>query len=317
MSKLKKNTNKKCMVCNNDTFIDLFQGHDRMFNIPGKFLLKKCKKCSLIFIDPQPSMEVLSKHYPAKNYYSYSINKDNLFEKIRTYLVKNYYNPNIIIKCFTKIISNVPALPSYKINSKILDVGCGAGDTLVLLKEMGWKTYGLEIDKQAVSIAKKRGLTVRLGTYKELSAFPNNYFDTVRLYHVIEHLDNPLLCLKLIRNKLKKDGEVILGTPNYLSLASKIFGKYWYHLDTPRHIFVFSPKNLQMLVKKAGFKKTKIEFCSTGGILGSLQYVVSSLRGKKINLLNKLWLFFLFYPLDWLLDLTKRGDVFVLRATDK
>jgi|SRR3989338_953182 len=309
--------NRKCIICGSSDFISLYLTHDRMFDISGEYRVKKCKKCLLLFIDPQPTAAALNQHYPSKKYYSYTVSqKRNVFGVLRSYLVKNYYKPNLIASIFSKLVKNVPAMPSYKKNGKILDIGCGTGDTLILLQELGWEAYGIEIDNNAVKTARKRGLTrVQLGTHKDIFKFPDNYFDSIRLYHVIEHLDDPLTCLELIHKKLKRDGELILGTPNYSSLTSKIFGKYWYNLDIPRHEFVFSPRNLQELVKKSGFKIGETEFCSAGGVIGSMQYIIDALHITKIKLQNKFWIFLFFYPIEWFLDKIKIGDIFILRAS--
>ena len=107
----------------------------------------------------------------------------------------------------------------------------------------------------------KRGLTnIKLGGYEKIEDFPDNYFDCIRLYHVIEHLPNPHHCLQLIYKKLKRGGEIVLGTPNAKSMVSKIFGIHWYNLDVPRHLFVFSPDTLSRLVDKAGFSQISVSF---------------------------------------------------------
>lgn len=309
--------NRKCIICGSSDFVNLYLTHDRMFDILGEFRVKKCTRCMLLLIDPQPAVDALSQHYPSKNYYSYSVSqKRNVFGVLRSYFVKNYYNPNLITSIFTSLVKNVPALPSYRKNGKILDVGCGTGDTLVLLRDLGWEAYGIEIDKNAIKAAKKRGLSnVKFGTYRDISTYPDNYFDVIRLYHVLEHLDDPITCLKLIHKKLKGDGELILGTPNYSSATSKLFGKYWYNLDVPRHLFVFSPRNLQELVRKSGFKISEIEFCSAGGIIKSMQYIIDALHIAKFQIQNKLWIFFFFYPIEWFLDKIRTGDIFILRAS--
>lgn len=307
---------KRCLLCGRSNFKFLYLSKDRMFNLPGDFNVKKCSSCSLLFLDPQPSVELLKKHYPSKNYYSYSkSSKKGFFEILREYLVVHYYSPNALSLFMSTFIQNVPAMPSHVINGKILDIGCGAGDTLVLFKKLGWDTYGIDIDPQAIQNARSRGLSnVSLGTYKDISKYPDNYFDAIRLYHVIEHIDNPSLCLKLIRQKLKKDGELIIGTPNSSSIISNIFRSYWYNLDSPRHLFLFSPQTLGKLLKKNGFSVNKIEFCSAGGIAGSLQYTINGFFNKRIDFVHKIYIVLLFYSLEWFLNKLRTGDVFVVRA---
>jgi ubiquinone/menaquinone biosynthesis C-methylase UbiE len=206
-------------------------------------------------------------------------------------------------------------MPSYVKGGKILDVGCGTGDTLVLLKKLEWDTYGIDMDKNAISIGVKRRLrNLKLGTYKDLAKYPDNYFDAIRLYHVIEHLGDPGLCLRLIRKKLKRKGELIMGTPNMESIVSKLFKSHWYNLDSPRHFFLFSPGTLGQLVEKEGFRIKKIEFCSAGGIAGSLQYYIGDMLDKKIDLIHTFVIVLLFYPVEWILDKLHVGDIFTLKA---
>lgn len=306
---------KSCILCGSSKFEFMFFSKDRMFNLPEKFAVKKCIQCSLVFLDPQPSQKLLKKHYPSQKYYSYNKSKErNLFKVMRDYLIGHYYSPNIFSSFISTFIQNIPAIPSYVKNGKILDIGCGDGDTLALLKKLGWETYGLDIDSRAVEIANKKRLNVKSGTFRVLSTYPDNYFDAIRLYHVIEHIDDPSLCLSLIRKKLKKEGELLIGTPNINSPLASIFGSYWYNLDIPRHLFLFSSQTLGKLLNKNNFVIKKIEFCSAGGIPGSLQYVVRNLLNRKIDLI-KIPIVLLFYPLEWLLNKLGVGDVFVVRAS--
>ncbi len=256
-------------------------------------------------------------YYPPKKYYAYdSKGNGSFFAKLRTYLVRASNHPTPVSKILAMLLPNVPALPHLITDGKILDVGCGVGDTLMLLKEFGWETFGMDIDEAAVGVAKKRGVDhVRVGFYQDISSYPDNYFDAVRLYHVIEHLDDPMRCLRLIKKKLKKGGQLIIGTPNVESFLAHIFGTYWYNLDAPRHLVLFSPLTLQQAVVRSGFSVSHVEFCSAGGLLGSIQYILREKFGIRSNLIHTQWLVLLFYPFEWLIDRMNKGDVFVLRAT--
>ncbi len=310
-----KKTNS-CILCGSSESIPLYLGSERMFGFGGNFFVKKCSKCSLMFLDPQLSRSQLKKYYPSKEYYIYNRSaKKGPIEIVRDYLVAHYYSPNFLSFLISAFIKNVPAMPSYVKNGKILDLGCGTGDTLVLLKKLGWDVYGIDMNENAIATGKKRGLNnLKLGEYEAIDEYPDNYFDAIRLYHVIEHLNDPKLCLNLIRKKLKKGGELVMGTPNIESLVSKIFKSYWYNLDTPRHLFIFSPLTLRKLTEKNGFSVKKIEFCSAGGIIGSIQYLINGLFNKRIDLIHRFSLIILFYPLEWILDKFQTGDVFTIRA---
>lgn len=310
---------KYCPLCGSSEAIPFLSVKERMLGIGGIFFLKECSRCSLVFLDPQLSESHLKKYYPSKSYYIYNrSSKKGQIELIREYLIKHYYSPNLLSSIITTFVKNVPAMPSYCRNGKILDLGCGTGDTLVLLKEMGWDVYGMDIDEKAILTGRKRGLkNLKLGTYRDLDKYPDNYFDAIRLYHVIEHLDDPKLCLSLLWKKLKKGGELIMGTPNRDSLVSKVFKSYWYNLDPPRHLFIFSPRTLRRLVEKNNFSVEKIEFCSAGGIVGSMQYLINDMFNKKIDIIHKFPVIVLFYPLEWLIDKFRLGDVFTMRVLKK
>ncbi len=287
-----------------------------MFELPGTFSVVQCRKCSVVFLFPMLSQAQVSPYYPPKKYYAYgTTGKDSFFSKLRTYLIQHCYHPTILSKILTLMIPNVPAIPKLIKDGKILDVGCGTGETLLLLKDLGWETYGMDIDKKAVAVAKKRGVDhVRVGFYQDIVAYPDNFFDAIRLYHVIEHLDDPMQCFRLMRKKLKKGGQLIIGTPNVESILARIFGTYWYNLDVPRHLVLFSPKTLSNFAKKAGFHVDTLEFCSAGGFLGSIQYILREKLGIKWNLIHTQWLVMLVYPLEWMIDRIKKGDIFTLRA---
>lgn len=288
-----------------------------MFELPGTFTLVECLHCSLVSIFPMLSEEQVAPYYPPKKYYAYdSKGKGSFFASLRTYLVCANNHPTFMSKILTMLLPQVPAIPYPILGGKVLDVGCGVGDTLMLLKELGWETFGLDIDEAAVAVAKKRGVDhVRVGFYQDISSYPDHYFDAVRLYHVIEHLDDPMRCLRLIKKKLKKGGQLIIGTPNVESYIAHLFGTYWYNLDAPRHLILYSPLTLREAVVRSGFSVTRVEYCSAGGLLGSIQYVLRDKVGINWDLIHTQWLVLLFYPFEWLIDRMKKGDVFVLRAS--
>lgn len=305
-----------CPNCSSRKLKFLFESRDRMFNLPGRFQVYQCISCGVLFIANPPTSHTIGKYYPSNTYYSYrNQDDDGFFGKLRNYLLVHYYQPTIFTRLLTMVIPNVPAIPEFKLNGKILDIGCGSGDTLVSLGNLGWDTTGIDIDKYAIKIAKDHGVHhAYVGTYKVLKRFPDNYFDVIRMYHVIEHLYEPGDCLHLIKKKLKPDGELIIGTPNNTSVVARLFGKYWYNLDTPRHLVIFNPSILIKLLNDMDFMNIKLEFCSAGGILGSIGYLFRNYAETNMSLLDKQWLVVMTYPIEWLLDKLSAGDIFVLRC---
>lgn len=307
----------ECAACRAGNYRPFIIARDRMFGGDETFLYERCTSCGMLRQHPVLSESQVKRFYPPRSYYSYQEgNREGLFDRLREYLIGRYYTPTMVTRLLTMIIPNVPAIPSFVKNGNVLDIGCGSGDTLASLQSLGWNVYGIDIDRSAVRLAQKRGLkNVTYGSFRDMKKFPDRFFDAIRLYHVIEHLNDPDLCLTLIRNKLKKGGEVIVGTPNAGSLVARAFGSYWYNLDAPRHAFVYTPEALRNMLVRYGFAVSDTEFCSAGGIVGSLQYIVcEKTRFRALNLLSHAWFVMLVYPFEWLLDKIRIGDIFVIRA---
>lgn len=287
--------------------------HDRMFGVTGSFRLVRCVSCSLVFIFPQPSSKTLSRHYPEAKYYAYSVGKNGFFGRLRSSLIRATRYPTMLSRLFSILVNPVPAIPAYKINGKILDIGCGTGDTLALLSEIGWDTYGIEPSREAVAIARRRGLKhIRKGTHLALASYPADIFDVIRMHHVFEHIKSPNECLRHVFRILKHGGTLFIGVPNVDSLASRIFGTFWYNLDAPRHLFHYSPTTIRILLEKHGFILDRVNFSSAGGLLGSIQYILSDALGWTINLIHKPFLVLLFYPIEWIIDRLCLGDIIIV-----
>lgn len=307
-------TNLRCCACKNNKWTDYGIGYDRMLAKPEVYYLVTCERCGIITYKNRLTKNQLQDHYPSQTYYSYS-SKGGVLQHLRNYLIQHVYNPTILSRLFSLLIKQVPAIPGYVKQGKVLDVGCGMGQTLLELQKLGWRGYGVEIDKQAVVKAHEQGLqNVFLGGYNKVKDFKDNFFDAIRLYHVIEHLDNPNECLEILQKKLKHSGELIIGTPNRNSVTAFLFRTYWYNLDVPRHIWLFDPKTLTTILEQHGFAIKQISFCSGAGIAGSIQYIIEDKLGKKVDLVSNFFVFLLFYPIEWVLDKLGKGDVMIITA---
>lgn len=271
----------KCYLCGMPGDL-LYEGlKDRLFGLPGKWNLKKCsnKECELIWLDPTPIEEDIGKAY--KNYYThidpedFSIDTPWLDPKkpsvTKGYLALKYGYFSDITPAWQKLLGFLKYLRiakravldfqimylSANSNGRLLEVGCGSGSMLKMMKDLGWQVEGLDFDPRAVENAKSKGLKVNCGTLEE-QGYPENYFDAITMSHVIEHVHNPLSLLKECYRILRPGGKLAMVTPNTNSLGYLYFQSSWLHLDPPRHLSLFSPHTLQRLVKNAGFQETKM-----------------------------------------------------------
>jgi len=238
----------KCILCGSKfgkVVINSIKSKE--YNLP--FSLYQCKKCGLIHTYPKLEAKDLKWLY-SESYYG---------ETERETFLKNRIVGKIInrISCFL-LKRRVQRVSLGRCQGRILDLGCGSGRLLVLFLEKGWEVYGVDISKAAcISTKKKVGKNVFCGELEDQN-FPSDFFDMVILWHVIEHIPDPRKVLKEIRRILKKDGILVLALPNIESLQFKIFRKYWFPLDVPRHLYHFSPRTIKRLLELSGFDVVKL-----------------------------------------------------------
>ena len=162
----------------------------------------------------------------------------------------------------------------HKSDGTLLDIGCAAGTFLVGMKRHGdWTLHGVELSPGVAEIARERhGLDVFTGTLEE-AAYPDDTFDAITLWDVLEHLHDPAASLREIRRILKPGGVLIIRVPNLASWDARLFGDAWAGLDAPRHLYVFSPQTLSHMLEGA-----ELDVLSHSSGIGSYVTFVLSVR---------------------------------------
>lgn len=303
---------QKCDLCGGNNFTQLYESYDKMHNIEGNYNLNKCINCGLIFINPQPVLNELMKHYPSEGYYSLKKDVDKSgFTKL---LEMTYYEKKrTLLTPFKLIFSPFPRTLITVKQGRYLDVGCGRGDFLLFPKMEGMDCYGVELGDFDNEFAANNKLEIFHGNLKDAD-YPDNFFDVISLNHVYEHVDKPMETITELHRILKPGGKIVLATPQSKSLAHWLFGKNWVQLDTPRHLFIYNTKTLISYANKAGLKLNKVRYNSQPfQFLGSVYYFWSSIRGKrpelvKSNFVKNKVLFFMLLPLSHLVNFLKIGD---------
>lgn len=143
----------------------------------------------------------------------------------------------------------------------VLDLGCGDGLLLSLLKGKGIQGKGLDISEKGVSKAKEKGLDVTVFDFSNKLPFPDNTFDTVIMLDLLEHLYDPESLLKEAR-RVSRD-RVVVGVPNFSSFPARIqmlLGKIPENNQPKKgHIFWFNYKILRRMFNNTGLKIIKIK----------------------------------------------------------
>jgi SAM-dependent methyltransferase len=154
-------------------------------------------------------------------------------------------------------------------NQRVLDVGCGEGTFLRLLRDMGFHHLtGVDPFTEAPTAAGTSPHIVR----SELSELPG-VFDLIFLHHSLEHLPDQLAALREVRERLQPGGLAVIRIPVVDSWAARQYGSNWVALDAPRHLYLHTRESLRIAASSAGLMVTGWAYDSTGfQFWGSEQY---------------------------------------------
>lgn len=217
---------------------------ENTFKVKDHFLTQKefylNKNSEFGYLETHPIPENLSEFYKSENYISHTDSSKSLFEKV--YQKLKLYN---IRYKFSKL--------DHKENGKkLLDIGCGTGDFIQFAQKKGLKIFGIEPNQKAIEIAKNK--ISREGEFFDELSDTDETFDSITLWHVLEHIPDLNRTLIEIKSKLKSEGELIIAVPNYKSFDAKFYQSFWAAYDVPRHLWHFSPEDFDRLMNHHGMK---------------------------------------------------------------
>ena len=208
--------------------------------------LVECPGCGFIYLSPRPPSERIDEYYQDPGYDPFlSIQEPQRF------LERLYELARRFTLTWKKRI--VRQLVPYGVD--ILDVGCGTGEFLAVLQP-DFNVEGIEPEPRAAQWARERfGFKVHTGN-PESADLPAGKFRLISLWHVLEHVPEPVSTLRLLTNALAEKGRILIAAPNIRSVDAKIYGSSWVAIDAPRHLWHFSKPQLEHLALKSGLKLT-------------------------------------------------------------
>jgi 2-polyprenyl-3-methyl-5-hydroxy-6-metoxy-1,4-benzoquinol methylase len=189
----------------------------------------------MLLTHPQPSLENLGRYYESVDYISHTDGNKSLFEKMYQFV------KNIALKNKLNLINELS-----QAKGKLLDIGAGTGDFLLVAKTNGWETLGTEPSEKAKAIAVKKGVSIIDAT----TNLEDHSVDIITMWHVLEHVPDLENQIKELKRLLKPNGTLLVAVPNFKSFDANYYGKFWAAYDVPIHFWHFSKTAIKLLFGK-------------------------------------------------------------------
>lgn len=239
-----------CPICGSNDANEIARGYDyELESCANEWRIRRCQTCGAARLDPRPDIAALPVIYPS-NYYSYAMSEtlSPLVLKGKAWLDR--------LK-FSSILRRLGHKPlSY------LDVGCGDGHYLEFMAREGLskdRLYGIELGASAT--LKAKGFQVFDQRVEDCTEITPASLDLITMFHVVEHLPDPVLTLTRLREWLAPGGLLALETPNLDSWDARLFRRRWwggYHF--PRHWVLFNPSSIRAALEKSGLELIAIRY---------------------------------------------------------
>ena len=205
-------------------------------------------------------------------------NEDKKIKNIKKNSYTRIKNKNTIVSAsLNDDLRRFFTFKKYLKNKIVLDFGCGWGGFLSKIKNAK-KIYGVELRKSCLSLIKKRFKIINITN--NLQKIPEKV-DLITMFHVLEHMPYQLKILKDIKNKLKKNGKIIIEVPHandfllqFAELKSFRDFTFW-----SEHLILHTKKSLEKILKIAGFKKIKIQYFQRYDFNNHIGWFVKNIPG--------------------------------------
>jgi len=236
---LKKQVKLSCLICNGQELQVVRKVYDDRYGYSGKFSLLKCLRCKHVFLQGKFTLKLLLELY--SDFYPRSTYSEENYQP--------YYEVSGVKAWFDgEMSSTFRWVPR---NVRVLDIGCGFGESLGYHQSRGCEVFGVEADENIRRVANKYGYNVHVGLF-DPNIYQENYFDYVTMSQVIEHVTDPVHTLQGIKRILKPGGLAILSSPNVNGWGAKFFGRYWINWHAPYHLQFFTRQSMQLAIEQSG-----------------------------------------------------------------
>lgn len=278
------------MVCVNCKSEDIKLFHDHVWSIEdGK--VYQCKNCELIFIDPMMSEEEEKTFY--ENYNEHVKKRgmtvensiEEFHEKSKPIAQERY---GVIEKFFK--------------NKKVLEIGSSTGAFLSLLENC--QTSACELASENLEFSKQ---FISSKAYSSIDKVEEENFDIICMFHVFEHIREPIRFLKTCKSRLKSDGYIIIEVPHANDPLITLYNceEFKNFIFQPMHPMVYNKRSLDFVFQKAGFVMEDVIYYQRYGLDNHLSWFKNKTAGGDSKLKQ---LFSLLQDYKKILENTQQTD---------
>ncbi len=247
-----------CRICDNSDHNTVYKVKEMMLGLRDMHDYFECADCGCLQISNVPNN--IQEYYPNEDYYSYDTVKavGGLKGKLIRQRDRFAATGKSFVGCLMQKMQPHDKLPSLRnadisLDSKVLDVGCGAGHLLHSMKEAGF-TNLLGIDPfNDKKINYNNGLCIEKKSIHDLTIDKEKSWDLIMFNHSYEHVFDQLEVMQKAYELLVPGGVCMIRIPTVTSWAWRHYGVDWVQLDAPRHLFLHSIKSMYLLAEKTGF----------------------------------------------------------------
>lgn len=206
-----------------------------------------CVDCGLVWTDPRPSPE------DERAFYAHDYRRD--YKGVEQPKLKHVHRSGLAAVDRWRRVRELVPKPGM-----IMDIGAGGGEFLYMGAKLGHCVRGVEPNQGYARYASETlGLPIQAGFYQDV-VVDEGSLDLLTLFHVVEHLENPLEAISTCRTWLKPGGSLMVEVPNVEATCQHPSSQF--HRG---HLYHFNPVNLSQMMRRAGLEPLTPWLSADGG----------------------------------------------------